>query len=133
MTTAIPAKTNWTPPEITPPPQVNNKLLDMPLGGIRNHGRYRSRVSLRQQYKSIQASLNQTRSRYRRIGQVTGLLFYSSHDPDHPDLLGQWTGAGEIYELQKDEQIVDVGVTTIQPIQQQRSRYGLSQVESITL
>jgi hypothetical protein len=105
----------------------------MPLGGIRNHGQHQSRILLRKKYQSVQASINPVISRYRRAGQVTGLLFRSSNDRSHPDLLGQWTGAGATYDLNEGEQIVDLEITTIKPICKQRERPGLSQVKAITV
>ncbi|KAJ8071256.1 hypothetical protein OCU04_001591 [Sclerotinia nivalis] len=105
----------------------------MPLGGIKNHGQYQSRVPLGKKYLSVQASINPTMSKYRRAGQVTGLLFRSNNDPSHPDLLGQWTGAGTTYNLEEGEQIVDLEVTTVKPICKQMSRSCLSQVEGITI
>ena len=105
----------------------------MPLGGIRNHGQYQSRILLGKKYQSVEASINPAISKYRRAGQVTGLLFRSSDDPSHPDVLGQWTGAGTVYNLNEGEQIMDLEVTTAEPLCKQKARSGLSQVEGVTI
>lgn len=107
--------------------------LEMPLGGFRNHGCHRTRILLGKKYRSVQASISHVASRYRRVGQVTGLLFRSSDNPDHPDLLGQWTGPGALYEFDEGERILGLDFTTIKPIQKQRTRSGLSQVAGIAI
>ncbi len=101
----------------------------MPLGGIKNHGEHRSCLRLEKEYQSIQVSINPTTSKYRRAGQVTGLLFRSSHDKR--DLLGQWMGAGDTCVLEEDEQILALEITTRKL--RLLARPGLSQVEGITL
>jgi hypothetical protein len=105
----------------------------MPLGGIRNHGEHHSRLLLQKKYQSIQASINPIASKYRRAGQVTGLIFRSRDDISHPDLLGQWTGSGETYYLDEGEQILDLEVTMTTPRRKLPARPGLSQVEHICL
>ena len=105
----------------------------MPLGGIRNHGQYLSRIIIGKKYKSVQASFNPATSKYRRAGQVTGLLFRSSDDPGHPDLLGQWIGTGTAYDFEEDERITDLEFSTAAPICKQRARPGLSQIQGITI
>ncbi|CZR64879.1 uncharacterized protein PAC_14779 [Phialocephala subalpina] len=87
-------------------------LQEMPFSGIRNHREQNSQLFLAGQYAAVQALVNTTESKYRRMGQVTGLLFYSSNDEGHPNLLGQWTGAGEVYRLEKG---LGLDVTTISP------------------
>ncbi|KAF8847836.1 hypothetical protein BDZ45DRAFT_811261 [Acephala macrosclerotiorum] len=108
-------------------------LQEMPLGGIKNHGEQNSQLFLADQYAAVQASINATESKYRRMGQVTGLLFRLNNNEGHPKLLGQWTGAGEVYRLEEGEQILDLDFTTTSPICSIPARPGLSQVESITL
>jgi hypothetical protein len=105
----------------------------MPLGGINYHGQFQSRVLLRRRYQSVQASINPVTLKYRRAGQVTGLLFRSGDDPNHPDVLGQWTGPGAVYDLDEDEQIVDLELTTAKPTCRQRARPGLLQIVGVTL
>ncbi len=129
-TTAVTSTSTWLSPE----PQVfrafEGPYGEMPLGGIRNHGEYRSHLRLKK-YQSIQASINPVASRYRRAGQVTGLLFRSSGDKDYPDLLGQYSGTGASFDLGEGEHIVDLKVTTIKPIRQERFQIGLSQVDGV--
>ncbi|KAF4637138.1 hypothetical protein G7Y89_g928 [Cudoniella acicularis] len=105
---------------------------EMPLGGLWDHGEQRSCLFFAKQFSSIQASVNMTESKYRRVGQVTGLLFHSS-DEGYPDLLGQWTGAGETYYFEVGERILDLSVATIKPKEKILIRAQLSQVEGITV
>ena len=103
----------------------------MPLGGIRNHGVCRSHLPFEKRYRSVQASLNPVDSNYRSAGQVTGLLFHPIDDPAHPDLLGQWTGAGPVYNFDEAERILDLAVMTAKPRRKVMERSALSQVASI--
>ncbi len=105
---------------------------EMPLGGLRNHGEQRSCLFFAKHFSSIQASVSMTESKYRRVGQVTGLLFHSS-DKSYPDLLGQWTGTGETYYFEAGEQILDLSVATIKPKENISIRAQLSQVEGVTV
>ena len=105
----------------------------MPLGQIKKHGEFRGRLLLKRGPQSIHASISTVMTKYRRVGQVTGLLFRSGNDRSHPDLLGQWTGAGETYDLEEDEWIVDLMVTTTKPRRKLLERPGLSQVEGLTV
>jgi hypothetical protein len=104
----------------------------MPLS-IGSHGKYKAQVQLTEKYRSIQAAINPVGSKYRRAGQVTGLLFRSNNDASHPDLLGQWTTAGSTYYLSEGEQIVDLKPTTVKPLERQIARLALSQVNGITI
>jgi hypothetical protein len=102
----------------------------MPLGGIKNHGEHRSWLQLKRRYRSVQVSINPaTSTKHRRANQVTGLLFRSGDG--RPDLLGQWTGAGDTCVLEEDEQILALEFTTRKP--GLAARPGLSQVEGISL
>jgi hypothetical protein len=105
----------------------------MPLGGFRGHGVCRSRLLFEKGYCSIQASLSPAASNYRCANQVTGLLFRSGDNIAHPDLLGQWTGAGPVYDLGEAEQILDLVVMTTKPRRNVMARPALSQVVSITV
>jgi hypothetical protein len=131
--TAVSSKSAWSRPKNLPFRAFESLPGEMPLGGIRNHGQHQSRLRLWKKYRSIQASVNPVASKYRRAGQVTGLLFRSSEDEGHPDLLGQYTGVGGSCDLEQGEQIVDLRVTTIKPIRKERSRLALSQVEGIII
>ena len=51
----------------------------------------------------------------------------------HPDLLGQCTGAGPIYELDETEQILNLIVKTTKPRRKVMARPPLSQIVSITI
>jgi hypothetical protein len=106
-----------------------SRLQEMPLGGIKNHGEHQSWLQLKRKYRSVQVSINPVTLRYRRAGQVTGLLFRSGHD--RPDLLGQWTGAGDTCVLEEDEQILALEFTMCKP--GLVARPGLSQVQGVTL
>jgi len=105
----------------------------MPLGQIKKHGEFKSQLLLKRRPQSIQASINTVMTKYRCTGQVTGLLFRSGNEKSHPDLLGQWTGAGETYDLEEDEWIVDLVVTKTKPRCVPVARPGLSQVKGITV
>ena len=104
----------------------------MPLGGIRKHGEFKCRLLLDRRYQSVQASVNTVLTKYRRAGQVTGLLFRSENS-SYPELLGQLTGTGETYDLEEDEWIIDLRVTTTKPLCNPMVRPGLSQIEGITI
>ncbi|RDL40331.1 uncharacterized protein BP5553_00310 [Venustampulla echinocandica] len=131
---AVSSKSAWVPPKVYASISPSkSQLPDMPLGDIRNHGQHQSRILLGKKYQSVQASINPVESNYRRAGQVTGLLFRTTADQSHPELLGQWTGAGDTYYLNEGEQIVDLEVTTAKPIRKQMSRRRLSQVKNITI
>ncbi|RFU34762.1 hypothetical protein B7463_g1519, partial [Scytalidium lignicola] len=122
----------WVPPD--PPAQLyKGPLRDISLACIGSHGVYRSRISLEKNYSSIQASISLVASKYRRVGQVTGVFFRSNHDISHPDLLGQWTGEGEIYHFKEGEQILDLEVTMIKPACKLPPRAGLKQVKEVTI
>lgn len=132
--------TPLTPVEFVPPyfelTQVSNIFdgyRDMPLGGIWDHGVYISYLRFKKTYYSVQPSLNPTDSDYRFAGQFTGLLFRSNDDTDHPDLLGQWTGPGPVYNLDEGERVVDLIVKTTKPRRKVMARLALSQVASITV
>src|SRR3954453_18202469 len=102
----------------------------MPLGAFKTHGEHRSCLELGKKYRSVQVSINPiTSTKYRRAGQVTGLLFRSGDS--RPKLLGQWTGAGNTCVLEEDEQILALEFTTCKP--RLVARPGLSQVEGVTL
>ncbi|ESZ99101.1 hypothetical protein SBOR_0511 [Sclerotinia borealis F-4128] len=111
---------------------LEGQLPEIPLA-IKNHGQHQSHMLLRKKYQSIQASISPAITMYRRAGQVTGLLFRTNDDPSHPEILGQWTGTGTTYTLEEGEQIMDLEVTTTTPIRKQRARFGLSQVDGITI
>ena len=72
-------------------------------------------------------------TKYQYTKQVTGLLFCSSNDKNHPDLLGQWIGASKSCDLEEGEQIVDLVVITTKPTFKSTACSGLSQVEGITV
>ena len=92
----------------------------------------RSHLLFEKRHHSVQASINPTDSNYRRAGQVTGLLFRSFDDIAHPDLIGQWTGAGPVYNFDEAERILDLVVmTTAKPRRKVMVRSALSQVVSI--
>ncbi|KAF4637822.1 hypothetical protein G7Y89_g243 [Cudoniella acicularis] len=132
-TRAVFSTSPWLPPnDYTSISYAESRPREMPLGGIRNLGQQQSRLLLEKKYQSVQASINPVMSKYRRADQVTGLLFRSNHDRSHPDLLGQWTGLGETYNLGEDEQILGLEVTTIKPRYKLMAR-PLSQVEGITV
>ena len=65
--------------------------------------------------------------------KLLGLLFRSHDDPAHPNLLGQWTGSGPIFDIKEDEWIVDFIFKTTKPRRKVMARLALSQVTSITL
>ena len=113
--------------------KADSDQREMPLGGIRSHGAYRSHLLFKKTYRSIQASLNPVVSSYRTAGQVTGLLFRSSCNEAHSDLLGQLTGSGPSYDLDEAEQILDLEFTTMKPRRPVLARHSLSQVASITV
>lgn len=108
-------------------------LEDMPLGGVRDHGEHRSRLKLTNHFRSIQASVLKQTSEFRRMGQVTGLLFRSENDEGYPELIGQWTGPGETYHLEEGEQILGLEIFEIKPRYRIPSRQGLLQVDGITV
>jgi len=103
------------------------------LDSIKNHGIQRSHLLLLKRYHSVQALVTSVTSKYRGVGQVIGLVFRSEAHERHPDLLGQWGGTGEAYELGADEQILDLEFTTIKSRCKRIVRPGLSQVESLTI
>lgn len=126
---AVSSRSAWLSPVADNFPTIPGEI---PLRGVGNHGQHQSHLRLSKNYQSVQASVNFVVSKHRRVGQVTGLLF-RSRDNAYPDLLGQLTGLGDIYDLEEDEEIVDLQFTTARPISLQRSRIGLSQVEGITV
>lgn len=105
----------------------------MPIGVIRNLGEHRSRLLLEKKYQSVQASINAVMSKYRRAGQVPGLLFHSNDDKSYPYLLGQWTGAGGTYDLEEGEQILVLEATMCNPRCRLPEPPGRSQAEGITV
>jgi len=113
------------------PPRSQSHLQDLPFGNFRSHGQQKSRLLLNQIYYSVQASTNPAMTRYRRFGQVTGLL--SKTDEDHPHLLGQWSGTGETYYLEEVERIIDLIIGMDQPINRPLTNIGLLQVAGIIM
>jgi hypothetical protein len=93
---------------------------------------YKSRIVLgKKYYQSIQASISPAATKYRRAGQVSGLLFFSYDDPTNPEMLGQWTGPGPVYHLKKGEHFISFEASTTGPLPWQ-ARWK-SQVEGITV
>ncbi|PQE26243.1 hypothetical protein CJF30_00000989 [Rutstroemia sp. NJR-2017a BBW] len=93
---------------------------------------YKSCIILgKQNYQSIQASISPAATKYRPAGQVSGLLFFSRDDPTHPEILGQWTGPGPLYHLEKGEQLIRCEASTTGSIAQQDPRR--SEFEGVTV
>jgi hypothetical protein len=114
----------------------NEILLDQMLsydGDRGNHSiMYKSCIILgKQNYQSIQASISPAATKYRPAGQVSGLLFFSHDDPTHPEILGQWTGPGPLYHLEKAEQFIRCETSTTGSIAQQDPRR--SEFEGVTV
>ncbi|KAH6719313.1 hypothetical protein BKA61DRAFT_597333 [Leptodontidium sp. MPI-SDFR-AT-0119] len=108
---------------------------ELPLGGIRDHGEHRSRLKITKRVCSIQASVLKQPSEYRRMGQVTGLLFRFENEDGKgcPELIGQWTNPGEICHLEEGEQILSLDISEMKPRCRIPSRQGLLQVGGMTV
>lgn len=96
------------------------------------HGDITRRLKLDGKIRAVQVSVNTVPTRYRRAGQATGLLLHAA-DSNHPELLGQLTGAGETYELEEDEWIADLKVTTTEPDNVIVAHEELSQIEGLII
>jgi len=125
-TTIALSKSIWSP---------KNRDIELPeMFHIKNHRKFKCRLLLHRRLQSVQISVNTVLTKYRRVGQVTGLLFRSGNS-SYPELLGQLTGIGKTYDLDKDEWIIDLKVTTTKPLCRQavELRPRLSQVEGIAI
>lgn len=111
---------------------AHSPLDAMPLGRIKSHGEFKNHYLPDRWLQSIQASVTTAMTKYRRVGQVTGLLFRSGSNR-YPELLGQLTGTGETYNLVENEWVVDLKITTTKPLSVAMVSTGLSQIESITI
>ena len=108
---------------------------EVPLGGIWDHGEHISRLEITKRIFSIQASVLKQPSEYRRMGQVTGLLFRFENEDGkaYPELIGQWTNPGQIYRFKEGEKILSLDVSEMKPSIKIPSRQGLSQVDGMTV
>ena len=130
-TTIASSKSTWSCPVNRVFNSFDATAPERLLGG-RKHGEFKCRLLLDRRLHSIQASVNTVWTKYRRVGQVTGLLL-RLEDSSYPELLGQLTGTGETYDLEEDEWIVDLKVTTTKPLGRRTFRPWLSQMEGITI